>query len=85
MRCYVDEVIDILDPKHKEILHRLYKDICIVQYNSHIKDLRVITDHNLGKRIIVDNCIMEYTCFFLFRTEGRYILSKGYKTIKTHS
>ena len=54
-KCYADVVLDMLDPSHEIIHHRLYRENCVVVDGVFIKDLRVITNRNIEDMVIVDN------------------------------
>lgn len=54
-KCYADKVLDLLDPTHELIHHRLYRENCVVANGVFIKDLRIITNRNLESTVIVDN------------------------------
>jgi len=47
-RAYADVVLDILDPEHKYIDFRMYREHCIQSPEGiYIKDLRVIENRSL--------------------------------------
>ena len=54
-KCYADVVLDLLDPNHEIIHHRLYRENCMFVDGAFIKDLRIITNRNLDSMAIVDN------------------------------
>ncbi|OMJ71766.1 hypothetical protein SteCoe_29939 [Stentor coeruleus] len=54
-KCYADVVLDILDPNHEIIHHRLYRENCVNIDGVFIKDLRVITNRCLENVVIIDN------------------------------
>jgi CTD small phosphatase-like protein 2 len=59
-KCYADVVLDMLDPVHELIHHRLYRDNCVIVDGVHIKDLRIITNRKLEDMIIVDNAAYSF-------------------------
>lgn len=54
-KCYADVVLDLLDPMHEVIDHRLYRDSCVTVDGVFIKDLRVITNRDLKDMVLIDN------------------------------
>lgn len=54
-KCYADVVLDLLDPNHEIIHHRLYRDNCVMVDGVFVKDLRVITNRELRNMVLVDN------------------------------
>ena len=60
-KCYADAVLDMLDPSHEIIHHRLYRENCVlVDGGVYVKDLRVITNRNLEDMIIIDNAAYSF-------------------------
>jgi len=58
---YADVILDYIDPEHKLIQHRLYRDHCIkTTDNVYIKDLRVFKNRDLKDMIIVDNAVYSF-------------------------
>lgn len=58
--CYADNAIDILDPSHEYIQHRLFREHCIyTNDNVYVKDLRVI-NRPLDSIVLVDNASYSY-------------------------
>lgn len=55
LRSYADKVLDVLDPTHTLISHRLYREHCIEVEGLFIKDLRVIAGRRLENMTLVDN------------------------------
>ena len=59
--CYSDQVIDLLDPDHAYVQHRLFRENCLLLDSKYlIKDLRVIDNYDLKDIVIVENCILSY-------------------------
>jgi CTD small phosphatase-like protein 2 len=55
-QCYADKILDYLDPEGTLIVHRIYREQCVVtNENIHIKDLRILTNRSLSNLILVDN------------------------------
>lgn len=61
-----------MDPEHKYIAHRLYRDSCISKDGRYLKDLRVFKNRDLRKIVIVDNSIV---CFSSNLSNGIYVPS----------
>ncbi|KAJ3423407.1 nli interacting factor-like phosphatase family protein [Anaeramoeba flamelloides] len=59
LRSYAEPILDRLDPEHKLIEHRLYRDSCLVLFGSFIKDLSRI-NRNLDSMAIVDDMPISY-------------------------
>ena len=55
LRSYADKVLDVLDPSHTLISHRLYREHCVEVDGLFIKDLRVIAGRRLENLTLVDN------------------------------
>lgn len=54
--CYADVVLDHLDPDHKFISHRLYRESCVqTPSGMFVKDLRVIGGREIENMVLVDN------------------------------
>ncbi|CAK87841.1 unnamed protein product (macronuclear) [Paramecium tetraurelia] len=52
---YANKIIDYLDPQHKLVSYRLFRDDCIqISNNCHIKDLRIL-NRNMKDIVLVDN------------------------------
>lgn len=59
--CYANEVLNILDPEHKYISYRLYRDSCMkTEDGIFIKDLRVFGNRKLSNILLVDNVFYSY-------------------------
>lgn len=57
---YADKVIDLLDPEHKYISHRLFRDHCFkTKQGVYVKDLRIL-NRSLDKVILVDNAMYSF-------------------------
>jgi len=54
-RYYANPVLDILDPTHELIHHRLYRESCICVDGIMVKDLRIFLDRKIQDIAIVDN------------------------------
>ena len=58
---YADQVIDLIDPTHKLIQFRLYRQHCVQTPDGHyIKDLRVIRNRSLTDMLLVDNSVHSF-------------------------
>ncbi len=58
---YADLILDKIDPEHNWVTHRLYRHHCIRRENKYyVKDLRIISDRDLGSIILVDNSIISF-------------------------
>lgn len=65
-------MLKLLDPEHKHIAHRLYRDSCICKNGRYLKDLRILKNRNPKNIIIVDNSIV---CFSAHLSNGIYVPS----------
>lgn len=57
---YADAVISSIDPNNELISFRLYRDSCIKVGRAYIKDLRIFSNLDMGKVIIIDNSIYSF-------------------------
>ncbi|CAG9326573.1 unnamed protein product [Blepharisma stoltei] len=59
-RYYANAVLDILDPRHEFIHHRLYRESCICVDGIMVKDLRIFLDRKIQDIAIVDNSVYSF-------------------------
>ena len=60
-QTYADAILDYIDPNHKVIHHRLYRQHCILTKEGYyIKDLRIIGNRHLNDLVIVDNSVYSF-------------------------
>eukprot|EP00798_Chlamydomonas_sp_ICE-L_P003902 gene3902-13972_t len=53
-KIYAEKLLNIIDPKHKYIKHRIYRDSCVIVDGNYLKDLSVL-GRDLANTLIVDN------------------------------
>mmetsp|Transcript_72153 Transcript_72153/g.145143 ORF Transcript_72153/g.145143 Transcript_72153/m.145143 type:complete len:363 (-) Transcript_72153:409-1497(-) len=53
-QVYADTLLDIIDPKHELIKHRLFRDSCLMVEGNYLKDLNVL-GRDLKTTVLVDN------------------------------
>jgi Dullard-like phosphatase family protein len=53
-QVYAKKLLDILDPKHEYINHRLYRDSCLCVEGNYLKDLTAL-GRDLASTVLVDN------------------------------
>jgi len=51
---YAGKICDFLDPNHRMIQHRLFRQSCVYADGNYVKDLRVL-GRDLAKTVIIDN------------------------------
>ena len=59
--CYANSILNVLDPEHKFITARIYRDSCFeASGNVCIKDLRIFANRDLKDIVIVDNAFYSF-------------------------
>lgn len=59
--CYANTILNQLDPEHKYITYRIYRENCFeTSDNICIKDLRIIANRDLKDIILVDNAFYSF-------------------------
>lgn len=63
-KSYADAVLNYLDPDYKIFRHRLYRENCIkIKFDEdyiYVKDLRIFTNIDLKKTVIIDNSVLSF-------------------------
>ncbi|TNV70894.1 hypothetical protein FGO68_gene4802 [Halteria grandinella] len=60
-QTYADAILDYIDPDHRLISYRMYRQHCyLTPENYYIKDLRVIANRDLKDMVLVDNSVFSF-------------------------
>jgi len=58
-QVYADALLDLLDPHHELIEHRVFRDSCVCVEGNYLKDLHVL-GRELASIVIVDNSVQAF-------------------------
>ena len=58
-KVYADKLLNILDPKHQYINHRIFRDSCTVVEGNYLKDLSVL-GRSMNSMCLIDNSIQAF-------------------------
>lgn len=61
LKAYADSVLQFIDPRHRLLRHRYYRDSCLEVNGMHIKDLTIL-GRDLSKVVLVDNSMNAFAC-----------------------
>ena len=53
-KIYAERLLNILDPQHRLVKHRVYRDSCVIVDGNYLKDLTIL-GRDLSQLAIVDN------------------------------
>lgn len=71
---YADIMLSLIDPQRKYFKTRLYRDNCIEKKGFLLKDLRVLTNRQLDKIILIDNNLINMSP----QLNNSYLISSFY-------
>lgn len=54
MQVYAERLLNIIDPTHNLVKHRIYRDSCVIVEGNYLKDLSAL-GRDLTQTLIVDN------------------------------